>query len=445
MSNDFLHKAKTIAQISFARLRFLAVFVVAGLVVGYWDDIKNHVDKWTRPTVAPDSLAQASDIEYYCPMHPEVVRSEPGICPVPRCGMPLQKRKKGEAVVLPADVVARVQLTPYRIALANIQTTAVQAKPLYCQIQAVGLLDYDETKLARLSARVAGRADELFVTYTGQSIKRGEPLYSLYSPEVYTALREYLSARKRVNEVSATSGPSETRMDAAAIYNASLQKLALWGITSEQLETLEHQYDESGSVPTDLTIASPISGIVVNKQITQGQYLQVGEAPFTVADLSKLWLQVKLYERDIPLVQIGDEVNVHVEALPSQEFSGVVAFKAFAIDPQTRTLDARVVVDNPNLQLRPGMFASAIVRVPANRSEGASPTSASTQSSVGEAPTPQVFFAALQPYLEAHKRLSSDSAQGVADLLRDVAKKVEPLKASPDAAAAVDRVTKAVK
>jgi membrane fusion protein, copper/silver efflux system len=435
-------KVVTVIKVAFARARFLAVFVVAALVVGYWDDIKNHVDKWTRPAVAPDSLAKtrAGEIEYFCPMHPKVVREAPGNCPV--CGMPLVKRKKGEAIVLPADVIARVQLTPRRMALANVQTSVVESKPLYRQINAVGVLDYDETKLARISARVAGRADELFVTYTGQSIKRGDPLYSLYSPEVYTALREYLSARKRVNDLG-TSGPSETRMDAAAVYNAALQKLALWGVTSEQLDQLDQQFDASGAVPTNLTIDSPINGIVVNKSISQGQYLSVGEAPYSVADMSKLWLQVKLYERDIPLVQIGDAVNVTVDAFPSRTFDGVVAFKAFALDPQTRTLDARVVVDNAELELRPGMFATSVIRVPVNRGVGVSP--ASSQQSTGETSMPRVYFEGLAPYLEAHKRLSSDSAQGVPDLLRAVVKKLEPMNASTETAPAYQRLSKAVK
>ena len=442
MSNAKI-KTWTILKIVFARARFLAVFVIAALVVGYWDDIKNHVDKWTRPAVAPDSLAtsSASDIEYYCPMHPKVIREEPGSCPV--CGMPLVKRKKGEAVVLPADVLARVQLTPQRMALAGVQTSVVESKPVYRQINAVGLLDYDETKLARISARVAGRADELFVTFTGQSIKRGDPLYSLYSPEVYTALREYLSARKRVNELG-TTGAADTRMDASAIYNAALQKLALWGVSGEQLDQLDQQFDGDNSVPADLTIASPISGIVVNKSISQGQYLSVGEAPYTVADLGKLWLQVKLYERDIPLVQIGDAVNVTVDAFPNRTFDGVVTFKSFQLDPQTRTLDARVVVENTDLQLRPGMFANAVIRVPVNRGVGASATQPVEQR-VGDAPTPRVYFTALQSYLEAHKRLSSDGAQGVPDLLRDVVKKLEPLNASTDTAPAYQRLERAVK
>jgi Cu(I)/Ag(I) efflux system membrane fusion protein len=179
-------------------------------------------------------------------MHPDVIRSEAGQCP--KCGMPLVKRKRGVPTTLPADVLARVQLTPQRIALAGVHTSAVEPRELSRRVDAVGLLDYDETKLSRLSARVAGRADELFVTFSGQSIKRGGPIYSLYSPEVYTAQREYLLARKRVNDLPAGTS-MDTRNDAAAVYNASLQKLVLWGMTTEQLDRLDHEFDETGKSP----------------------------------------------------------------------------------------------------------------------------------------------------------------------------------------------------
>src|ERR1043165_4228866 len=159
MNDTRMKNAATFAGIAFARLRFVAVFVVAGLVVGYWDTIKNHVDKWTRPAVAPDSLVSASSgqIEFYCPMHPDVIREAPGQCP--KCGMPLVNRKKGEAVTLPEDVLSRVQMTPQKVQLGDVQTTAVEFRPLHREIQAIGSLDYDETRLARISARVAGRAD----------------------------------------------------------------------------------------------------------------------------------------------------------------------------------------------------------------------------------------------------------------------------------------------
>jgi RND family efflux transporter MFP subunit len=425
MSNSATHNIATISGVILARLRFVFIFLAAALVVGYWDNIKNHWDKWTRPAVARDSLASApsSDIEFYCPMHPQVIRAEPGQCP--KCGMPLVKRKKGVPTTLPADVLARVQLTPQRMALANVHTSAVEMRELTRRIDAVGVLDYDETKLARLSARVAGRADELFVTFTGQAIKRGDPIYSLYSPDVYTAQREYLLARKRVNELPASGTSMDTRNDATAVYNASLQKLALWGMTTEQLDRLDHEFDETGKIPTHLTVTSPIDGIVIDKQITQGQYLNVGDAPYTVADLRDLWLKVKLYERDIPLVNIGDPVTVRVEALSSETFGGAVAFKSYALDSETRTLDARVVIANPEMKLRPGMYASATIHVPVLHTASQAATAPSQPANTQVSSS--TYWTALQPYLAAHKLLSEDKAEGVIEQLDKLLAALRPL------------------
>lgn len=462
---SLIHRTWAVLRVAAARLRFLAVFLVAALVVGYWDNIKNHVDKWTRPPVAPDALARAAagEIEFYCPMHPDVVRSEPGQCP--KCGMPLVKRKRGEAVQLPADVLARVQLTPQRMALANVHTTPVEYRPLERTVRAFGVLDYDETKVARLSARVAGRADELFVTFTGQEVRLGDPIYSIYSPDVYTAQREYLLARKRVNDLPPNTS-ADAKADATTVYNASLEKLVLWGVTQEQLDRLDDEFDKTGRVPDHLTVSAPIGGIVVRKDINPGQYVQVGDSAYTVADLRHLWLQLKLYERDLPLVQIGDAVDLSVEAFPADTFHGTVTFKSYQLDPQTRTLDARVEVANPGLRLRPGMFASATVRVPLTPAilrgdrglEGGATTQAAvtTQAATmphGAASKPaarpepadpaRAFKDALEAYLQAHETLAHDKAEGVAERLEKVGKALEPLRADAAVAPGIDRLAKA--
>src|SRR4051812_7834107 len=356
----------TVVKMVFARLRFVAIFVIAALLVGYWDNIKAHVDKWTRPP-SHYAAADAHD-EWYCPMHPQVVRSQPGQCPI--CNMDLKKREPGERA---AAITDRIQLSPYRLALANVATTPIVYKPLVREVRALGVLDYDETRLANISARVAGRADELFLTYTGQSVKAGDPVYSLYSPEVFTAQREYLQARKRVNELP-RDATAEVRADASAIYNASMQKLVLWGISREQLDRLDREFDASGKVPTHFTVTSPITGTVVRKEINPGQYLQVGQTAYGVADLSVLWLKAKLYEVDIPLVRIGQKVDVRVEALPNEKVEATVTFLGFVLDPQTRTLDARIEVPNKDLRVRPGMFATAVIKAPAVPTTQAAPT-----------------------------------------------------------------------
>src|SRR5215212_9681725 len=439
---EFTRKSLTVVQVLFARLRFILIFIIAALLVGYWDHIKNYYDKWTRPAVAPDSLAHlhAGDIEFYCPMHPEVIRAQPGLCP--KCGMPLVKRNKGQAEQLPADVLARVTLTPKRKALAGIATTAVEYKTLVRDIRSVAVLDYDEPRLAHISARVPGRADELFVQYTGQAVKRGDPVYSLYSPEVYTAQRDYLRARKQVNDLPRDAG-EQARMDATAFYNANLQKLVLWGLTQDQLDKLDDEFDHTGKIANNLTVTSPIAGIVIKKTISPGDYIQVGAEPYTVADLSRLWLQLKLYERDIPLVQLGDPVEVMVEAYPNEVFTGGVTFKSFAIDPDTRTLDARVEVDNPDLRLRPGMFADAVVHVPIN--SGATTRPAATQPTPAVVSLPAIYRDALQSYLEAQKLLSHDKADGVADLLQQSVNNLAALKNHDSIRAAYPRLADSVK
>jgi multidrug efflux pump subunit AcrA (membrane-fusion protein) len=442
MNREFIQNAGAVTKVVFARLRFLSVFLIAGFIVGYWDDIKNHWDKWTRPPAAPDVLAaeKASDIEYYCVMHPNVVRSEPGACPI--CGMPLVKRRKGEAVKLPEDVLARVQLSPQRIALAGIQTTKVEPRYLVRQIHTLGVLDYNETKIARLSAWVAGRADELFVQYVGQAVKKDDPVYSLYSPDVYTALKEYLASRERVNELPKDATP-ETRDDAAAVYNASLQKLVLWGISQKQLDQIDHEYDQTRKIATHLIATSPISGIVVGKEIFEGGYVNVGDKPYTIADLKGLWLQLKLYERDVPLVKIGQPVDVTVEALPNEVFHGTVTFKAFQLDPRTRTLDARVEVDNPGLRLRPGMFADASIQV--SLAEGGKPVEPATQPTRQKASpeSAKTFAAALDPYLKVQALLAQDKVEGVTDLLHQAAGKLEPLSDNAALAPAVKQFAEA--
>lgn len=427
MNRQFLHQVAAVLRVFFARLRFLSVFLVAGLVVGYWDNIKNHWDKWTRPPIAPDALVAtaASEIEYYCAMHPSIVRAEPGNCPI--CGMPLIKRKRGEKVHLPEDVLARVQLSPQRITLAGIQTSPVEIRPLVREIHAVGVLDYAEPKVAQISSRVTGRADELFVDYTGQQVNKGDKLYSLYSPELYAAQQEYLLARTQVNQLPAGTSES-TRKSVASVYNAASERLVLWGVTREQLDQMDREYDQTGKVPSHLDITSPISGVVIRKDIFKGGYMQVGDKPFTIADLSTLWLQVKLYERDVPVVQIGQPVDVNVEALPGEVFKGTVTFKSFQLDPTTRTLNARVEVQNPDMRLRPGMFADAAIAVPV----GAAPAPATQQAAHVVTPEDaKAYLAALQPYLEVQTSLSRDKADRAPQLLHEMVAKLQPLADDP--------------
>ncbi|MBI3269289.1 MAG: efflux RND transporter periplasmic adaptor subunit [Planctomycetes bacterium] len=374
-------KFKLAFEIVEVRLRFVSLLVGSALVVGYWDTILNYYDKWTRPPAsAATATAVVSDLEFYCPMHTNVVRAEPGNCPI--CGMNLSKRKKGVPEPPPEGVERRVQLSPYRVSLAGVQTSVVGYEVLFKDVRTVGMIDFDERRLARLSARIAGRADELFVNFTGVEVNTGDPIYKLYSPDLVSAQEEYLlavktlDARKAKEASDARAGVAAAAVGAAvegavegAVANAqrlvdsSRERLLLWGITEAQLQEL----DRTRQTQTHLTIFSPLSGIVIEKEIRAGQYLMAGDSPYTIADYSVVWMKAKVYEAELGALSPGQPAEIRAEAYPDAVFLGAVAFISPILDAATRTVDIRVDIPNRNLRLKPGMFVTATFRIPLGR------------------------------------------------------------------------------
>jgi Cu(I)/Ag(I) efflux system membrane fusion protein len=342
------------------RLRFIALMAATGLVFGYWDTIWNHYEKWTRPPGA--AHAAASDVEYYCPMHPTVIQTGPGSCPI--CGMPLSKRKVGEKETLPAGVVSRLALGPMRVVQAGIQTSEVAYAPLSEAITTVGSVTYDERRLARISSKTRGmsRLEKLHVNFTGDSVKAGEPLAELYSPELHQAIQELLLAQRSAKErppAQSTFGRSLLGSEGEMVGHAR-EKLSRWGITAKQVDEILARGMAAHNVP----ILSPISGIVTRKNVVEGQYVAEGEAMFEIADLTHVWVQAQVYEDQFPALKIGQAVEARVEAYPGEVFRGKIAFIAPALNPQTRTVDVRYDLENADYRLRPGMFATVRLNTP---------------------------------------------------------------------------------
>jgi len=337
----------------FLRLRFIFVFVAIGLVVGNWAWIMNVVDHLTRPANPVETVQ--GDVEWYCPMHPSVVRQDnKEKCPI--CGMPLAKRKRGEAAVLPPGVMQRLQLTPFRIRQAGIATEEVGYRPLSREIRTVGTLQWDERRYANISARVSGRADELYVDYTGVRVRKGDPIYRLYSPDLVSTQEEYLLALRSLRDMTGASGEALQR--SRRLVDSTRERLLLWGISEAQIAELE----KTNKSRTHLTITSPVSGIVVKKNVLAGQQVNMGDDPYTLVDDSVMWLQAEVFERDLPLVRIGQRVEVSTES--GSTFEGRVVFLAPTVDPETRSTKVRVETPNPVGALRAGMYATARLRVP---------------------------------------------------------------------------------
>jgi len=213
-------------------------------------------------------------------------------------------------------------------------------------------VEQPEAQLAALSARIGGRVDKLYVQYTGERVQRGQAVADLYSPEVATALEEYRLAQQNRNQL-AQSDDSYARQQADALVEASQRKLELWGIAEKQINA-----PDTAGVP-HVTMYAYASGTVVDRKVTQGQYVNAGDTLFTVADLSQVWIKADVYEEQLPQIHAGQQVDIEAESLPNRILHGHVDFIEPSANAQTRTVPVHVHVANPGMRLLPGMFVNA--------------------------------------------------------------------------------------
>ena len=342
-------KLKLVGLVILKRVRFIAVLAAVGIFIGYWDTVMNYWEKWTQPqSVASHELEPGH--EFYCPMDPQVIRStyEPNgdvpKCPI--CGMPLSERKKGEAAKLPVGVTGRVQLSPERIQLAGIKTVTVDYRPVAKQTKTVGYVTFDETRLSRIVSRVDGYVEKLYVDETYTVVHKGDPLAEVYSPELFSTARELVLATR------------DRGVPDLAV--AARNKLLLLGVSQQEIDGIV----ASGQPSPRLVIRSPQAGYVVDKKIVVGASVEAKMTLFEVADLSTVWIEADVYEKDIPFLQVGQKVEATVEACPHRVFTGKLALIHPQLQTNTRTNRTRLKLDNPQHELRPGMFANVRINTP---------------------------------------------------------------------------------
>lgn len=340
-------RTKLIVKAIEVRLRFILVLLLTFVVIGYWDTLKNYWDKWTRPAATLTGLA--SDQQFYCPMHPAVVRDslDPGgkvpNCPI--CGMPLAKRTRGETADLPEGVLARVQLSPERVALAGLKTVAVDYRPLAKEVRTVGYVDFDESRLSRVTSRVEGFVEKLYVDKTFGTVTAGEPLAEVYSPQLYSTVQELLMTLKR---------------GSAELVASGRERLRLLGIEDREIDELI----KSGKATQRLVLRAPRSGHVIRKEIVQGDRITAGMTLFEVADLLVVWVEAEAYERDLGFLQVGQTVKATVPAYPNRVFEGKVSLIHPHLEGPTRTNRVRFEIANEGHELRPGMYANVLIEIP---------------------------------------------------------------------------------
>ncbi|HUG90033.1 MAG TPA: efflux RND transporter periplasmic adaptor subunit [Planctomycetaceae bacterium] len=302
----------------------------------------------------PAATAAGADVIYTCAMHPQIRQPTPGRCPI--CGMLLEPIASISGAA--RDELA-VHIEPAARRLANIQTAPVERRPVVQSIATVGNLAAEESRLATLSAYVAGRVERLFADYTGVEVAKGDHLAVLYSPGLYAAQVEYVESRRSLQEMAPGALAVVARTQERLVENAR-QRLVELGMTQEQITDLERTRRAESRV----TIYAPIGGTVTEKLVVEGQYVEAGEPIYRIADLSAVWLMLQLYPEDAARIRFGQHVEAEVQSLPGEFFSGRVAFVNPTVDDRTRTVAVRVEMPNPHRKLRPGDYARAQIAVP---------------------------------------------------------------------------------
>ena len=267
-------------------------------------------------------------------------------------GMEGMKGMQPGAVVIPA--VTRQ--------LIGVRTVAVTYAPLEQEVRAVGTVEYDERKLTKVNLRVSGWIEQVFVNAIGQSVRAGQPLLTLYSPDLLATQDEYLLAVKAQAQLEG-SPVAEARQQAAALVASARERLRLWNLTDEQIGAIERR----GKAERVLALYAPSSGIVLKRQALPGNYVEPGTTLYELADLSTVWINGDIYESEIPSVKLNQPAKVTFEAYPSETFRGKVAYIYPYLNEATRTVRVRMEFPNPHLKLKPGMYGNVVLGVDAGR------------------------------------------------------------------------------
>jgi len=291
--------------------------------------------------------APKKKIRYRSTMNPGEISDKPGKDSMGMDMVPFEVEEGGTV----AEVGGRIQvkISPERQQLIGIKTAPVRSQPVHKLIKAVGRVDYAEPNISIVNLKFDGWVEKLFVNSTGRAVRRGEPLFDIYSPELLAAQQEYLIALK----AGAMFG------DASSILKSAREKLRLWDIPDKEVEEL----GRTGQTKKTVTIYSPGSGIVIEKNILQGQKIVSGENLFKIVDLSRVWIFGEIYEYELPFIKTGQEAKISLSYYPGESFAGRITYIYPYLKPETRTNQVRIEADNPGLKLKPEMFANLEIHV----------------------------------------------------------------------------------
>jgi len=327
-----------------------AILILAAAAFAYFGLVRR------QPMHASGPVAASPDAgDYYCPMHPTYHSDKPGNCPI--CSMKLVKldRPTGNTAAPVAQTAPNgaIFVAPEKQQLIGMRSVAAEYGTLAKEIRAVGKVGYDETRVTHIHTKVSGYIEEVFADFVGKSVRAGEPLFTIYSPDLVATEQDFLLAlRSRTLLRDSTLASAAVGSD--NLIAAARERLRLWDVTEAEIRDLE----TSGKIKRAITVYSPVSGVVIERAAYHhGAFVEPSKELFMIVDLSRVWVMAEIYEADLPFIRLGQAAEVEMQyAAAGAAHRGRVDFIAPFLDPKTRTVQVRIEFANPGLQLKPEMF-----------------------------------------------------------------------------------------
>ncbi len=344
----------------------------------YWYDAMNPQHHYDKPGKTPDgmdlvpqyaenSTSQSASrtsaaaptgerkiLFWYDPMHPAYKTDKPGIAP--DCGMQLVPRYvDDEMAKMPAGTI---KIAPDKQQLIGVRTELVKRQSLVRSVRTTGQLTADETKIAHVHVKINGYIDKVYVDYVGQLVKKGQPLFTLYSPDLVATQEEYLIAKRGANNLGTSQFP-EVSQGSQSLLRSTRERLKLWDISDEQIKKL----DETGEVSKTLTFYSPISGFVTDRKAFPQTAITPDMDLYTISDLSTIWVNADVYEYEVPFVKVGQTADMQLSYYAGKIYTGKITYIYPTVDPVSRTVKVRIEFPNPSFELKPQMFANVQLKI----------------------------------------------------------------------------------
>jgi RND family efflux transporter MFP subunit len=336
-------------------LLFFALGAFSAFGYSHWytgrnvDGMKMSSSETTEQATA-QGKKQPKILYYVDPMNPSNKSDKPGKAP---CGMdlvPIYEDEQPGAGDLPAGTV---KISPEKQQMIGVKISAAAEMDMSKTIRAVGLATYDETKVAHVHTKFPGWVDKVYVDFVGKLVKKGQPLLSIYSPDLVATQEELLIAKKS-KDILKSSEFGDIGSRSGALYNATRERLKYWDISDSQI----NQVERLGAPLKSLTLYSALDGFVVTRNVFAGQQVAPEKDLFVIADLSNVWIQAEVYEYEIPSVSLGQKASVTFPSFPAKTFTGKVTYISPEMEPKTRTLRIRVELANPDFKIKPDMYAN---------------------------------------------------------------------------------------